>query len=218
MKNIDWHNGFVSAMKLELTENERNLTYETEHHIANRAQRIDLVIIRKNDNVEIHNPIGERFSRFNICEYKSPGQPLTYADFYKVLAYTCLYLYETQSPSFHNAHDYTMTFVREAHPRSLFKCLATDGIKISIVKQGIYELADTIMNIFTTANRELVKAQLKEPEMCKAVDELFAEIHAEQIKEMEKQIADKDAELSNIKAENAQLKAQNKRLLAERTQ
>ena len=80
------------------------------------------------------------------------------------------------------------------------------------------ELADTIMNIFTTANRELVKAQLKESEMCKAVDELFAEIHAEQIKEMEKQIADKDAELSNIKAENAQLKAQNKRLLAERTQ
>ena len=46
MNIIDWHVGFVSAMKLELIESKDNLIYDEEHHIANRAQRIDLLIIK----------------------------------------------------------------------------------------------------------------------------------------------------------------------------
>ena len=57
MKNIDWHAGFVSAMKLELIENEKDLIYEEEHLIANRAQRIDLLIIKNSNDVTIRNPI-----------------------------------------------------------------------------------------------------------------------------------------------------------------
>ena len=47
MKKIDWHSGFVNAMKLELLANEDDLEYKDEHLIANRAQRIDLLIIKK---------------------------------------------------------------------------------------------------------------------------------------------------------------------------
>ena len=57
MKNIDWHAGFVFAMKLELIENEKDLIYEEEHLIANRAQRIDLLIIKNSNDVTIRNPI-----------------------------------------------------------------------------------------------------------------------------------------------------------------
>ena len=38
-----------------------------------------------------------------------------------------------------------------------------------------------------------MKEQLEEPTMCKAVDELFAEIFADDIKAMKSEIADKDS-------------------------
>ena len=63
MKKIDWHAGFVSAMKLEFVENEKDLIYDEEHHVANRAQRIDLLIIKNNNSVKIHNPIGAIFAQ-----------------------------------------------------------------------------------------------------------------------------------------------------------
>lgn len=246
MKIIDWHAGFVSAMKLELIENEKDLVYEEEHLIANRAQKIDLLIIKNSNNVTIRNPIGSMFGRFNICEYKSPGQSLTYGDFYKVLAYTGLYLYETQSSQEHNASDYTMTFVRESHPYKLFKRLKADGIEIISNIPGIYVMtgnlpfrtqvvvtieipderkswlrcltnhgkpadlanivsntpalkehnkryADNVMDIFTSANNNLMIEQLEEPTMCKAVNELFAD----EIKELKNIVADKDSLLAD---------------------
>lgn len=143
MQKIDWHSGFVSAMKLELIENEKDLTYHEEHPIANRSQRIDLLIIKNEHVSKIVNPIGSIFSRFNICEYKSPEQSLTYGDFYKVLAYTALHLNETYNNCF-NADDYTITFVREPHPYSLFTKLGKDGIVISSERQGIYKLSNNL--------------------------------------------------------------------------
>ncbi len=258
MKKIDWHAGFVSAMKLEFIENEKDLTYIEEHPVANRAQRIDLLIIKNDRNAKIRNPIGAIFSKYNICEYKGPDQSLTYNDFYKVIAYTCLYLGETQKEAKHNSADYSMTFVREAHPYSLFKRLDKDGIIITTVGQGIYQLnnnlpfktqiiitreipdrqrswikcltkrgtaghldtivantpgldehnkkyADNIMDVFTSANTELVKERIEEPDMCNAVNELFAD----QIKEKELIIADMGTQIA---AQNSQLAAQNSQI------
>lgn len=94
MSNIDWHAGFVSAMRLELRAYEDVLIYEEEHHLANRAQRLDLLIIKNDRGIKIDNPIGRIFSRYNILEYKGVGDTLTYGKFYKTLAYTSLYLYD----------------------------------------------------------------------------------------------------------------------------
>ena len=254
MKKIDWHAGFVSAMKLEFVENEKDLIYDEEHHVANRAQRIDLLIIKKNNNVRISNPIGAIFARYNICEYKGPDQSLTYSDFYKVIAYTSLYLGETQKGENHDSVEYTMTFVRESHPYSLFKRLTNDGIIVTDNGQGIYRLsnnlpfatqviitkeipdvnrswikcltkkgtvsnldaimantpklddhnkshADNVMDIFTSANTRLVKEQIKEPAMCNAVNELFADQIKEKdiiIANMGLQLADKDSQIANM--------------------
>lgn len=144
MTKIDWHAGFVSAMKLELIDNEDDLSFIEEQPIANRAQRIDLLIIRNDSNVVIRNPIGAIFNRFNICEYKSPGKSLNYGDFFKTLAYTSLYLYETPNGKQYSSADYTMTFVREAYPRSLFDKLTVDGINIRHIRPGIYELTNKL--------------------------------------------------------------------------
>ena len=264
MKIIDWHSGFVSAMKLELIANEKDLVYDEEHPLANRAQRIDLLIIRNDSSARIVNPIGERFSKFNICEYKSPGQSLTYGDFYKILAYTGLYLNETQHGRNYNANDYSMTFVRESHPYNLFKRLADDGVRVEDSNQGIYRLynnlpfktqvivtkeipdnrkswlkcltrsgtvselesiventpaldkhnkryADNMMDIFTSANRALVRNQLKEePEMCNAVNELFAD----EIAEMKVIIANKDALITKLQNDRDSLLANKDSVIA----
>lgn len=143
MQKIDWHSGFVSAMKLELVENEKDLTYYEEHPIANRSQRIDLLIIRNEKASKITNPIGALFTRFNVCEYKSPEQSLTYGDFYKVLSYTGLQLCETYDKRF-KARDYTMTFVREPHPYGLFKNLRKDGFDILQERPGIYRISNNL--------------------------------------------------------------------------
>lgn len=261
MKMIDWHAGFVSAMKLELIDNKDDLVFEEEHPIANRAQRIDLLIIKKQNDSVIYNPIGAIFSRFNICEYKSPDQSLTYSDFYKVISYTGLYLGETQQQDSYNARDYTISIIREAHLYKLFRRLQTDGITINTIRSGIYDLsgnlpfktqmivireippeqstwlrsltkngnrgnldniitdtpkldeyykkqADNVMDVFTSANTELIKKELEDPTMCNAVDELFAERTEQVKKEMEAIIADKDLQLASKDAIIAQLQAQ----------
>ncbi len=53
--------------------------------------------------------------------------------------------------------------------------------------------ADNVMDVFTSANAELIKERIKEPRMSKAVDELFAE----KSKKLEAIIADKDSQLAD---------------------
>ena len=256
MDKIDWHAGFVSAMKLDLIEDEKNLIFQEEYYIANRAQRIDLLIIKKNRNVQIHSPIGAMFGKYNVCEYKSPSDSLNYKDFYKTLAYTCLYLNESKRKQV-AASDYTMTFVRDSYPRELIKKIKAEGIRVDEIIPGIYELtnnlpfrtqiivtgmipdeyrlwlkylstknaannlksivdrtphlssqhkeyADSVMDVFTKANRTFMEKMKKEaPKMCKAVNELFADEIAEKdkcIAEKDKRIAEKDKRIAELEA------------------
>ena len=60
------------------------------------------------------------------------------------------------------------------------------------------------MDIFTSANNDLMKEQLEEPTMCKAVNELFAD----EIKELKNIVADKDSLLADKDALIAKLQAQ----------
>ena len=264
MRIIDWHAGFVSAMKLELIENKNDLIFDEEYQISNRAQRIDLLIIKNQNDAVIRNPIGGIFGRFNICEYKSPGHSLTYGDFYKTIAYTGLYLNENEQYRPYNADSYTISFIGKSHPYKLFNRLGADGITINPIHPGIYALsnnlpfriqviiirefppeqctwlrsltrhgtrsnldnivsntqsldksfkshADNVMDVFTSANNDLVKKELEDPTMCNAVNELFAD----QIKELKEviadmgsQLADKDSLLADKDAIIAQLQAQ----------
>ena len=141
MKDIDWHAGFVSAMKLELRKYEDILTFDEEHYLANRAQKLDLLIIRNDGKDVIGNPIGRIFSRHNIFEYKGIGDVLTYGKLYKTLAYTSLYLYELHKDDECSARDYTMSFVRYEYPKKLFLQLARDGIVCNEVTPGIYAVS-----------------------------------------------------------------------------
>ena len=72
--------------------------------------------------------------------------------------------------------------------------------------------ADNVMDVFTSANNDLVKKELEDPTMCNAVDELFADKMKEMKKELEAIIADKESQLADKDALIAQLQAQNEQL------
>lgn len=148
MENNDWHAGFVSAMKLELLEDEDNLIFDEEHHIANRAQRIDLLIIKKIRDLEIGKSIGKAFGMFNILEYKGPGDNLTYEDFHKVMGYAHLYFSERRDSQSYGNNDYSVTLIQEAFPRKMFSLMERDGLMVKQTAKAVYEIG--IGEIFRT--------------------------------------------------------------------
>ena len=140
-KRIDWHAGFVSAMKLELMDNEEVLEFHDENTIEHNRQRFDLLIIKKNRSVSIQDEIGALLRTRNIIEYKSPGARLDAEEFYKTLGYVSRYIYEEHDHDKYPAEDYTMMFLRESIPRDMICSLGKDGIHFGKeCSPGIYEI------------------------------------------------------------------------------
>lgn len=50
-----WHPAFCSAMKLELMEDDAYLEYQSEYHLNTKPLQIDLLIIKKKEDVELKN-------------------------------------------------------------------------------------------------------------------------------------------------------------------
>lgn len=55
---IQWHPGFVAAMNLEFEENRSDLIYEKEYNLNTKPLEIDLLVIKKDPNIQIVNEIG----------------------------------------------------------------------------------------------------------------------------------------------------------------
>ena len=49
-----WHPAFVSAMKLELLEDAEYLDYTSEYNLNTKPLEMDLLIVKKDKDVEIH--------------------------------------------------------------------------------------------------------------------------------------------------------------------
>lgn len=88
---IQWHPGFVAAMDLELREYRDGLVFEKEYNLNTKPLEIDLLVIKKNTDVQIDNETGRIFRGHNILEYKSPRDELDIDTFYKAAAYASLY-------------------------------------------------------------------------------------------------------------------------------
>ena len=144
MSNIDWHAGFVSAMKLELMADEKNLEFHEEQFLDERKQRFDLLIVKKRRNVRIRNEIGEIFNKFNIIEYKNPNDTLDIGELHKVLSYTSRYLYERHDYDEYAVDAYTMTLIRDTMPEKLFRQLAGSDMKCTETHPGIYEVTNKL--------------------------------------------------------------------------
>lgn len=91
---------------------------------------MDLLIIRKTADIQIKNEIGRMFRTYNVIDYKSPDDSLSISDYYKTMAYACLYKGLEGKPDQIPDREVTVSFVRERYPRKLFKALRQEGLTI----------------------------------------------------------------------------------------
>ena len=73
---IQWHPGFVAAMRLELREDREGLVFQEEYNLNTKPLEVDLLVIKKEPTAIISNEIGSFFRGHNIMEYKSPDDSL----------------------------------------------------------------------------------------------------------------------------------------------
>ena len=150
--HIFWHSAFVKAMQLELYDYRGDLEYHSEHQLTAEPLKIDCVIIKKPKGVVIKKNIATIFREVNILEYKSPGDYVSVADFYKVYGYACLYASFEKVP----INNITVTFVESRYPREvLIHLKVTRGYTVEETGPGIYTISGDVLPIQIIDNRKL---------------------------------------------------------------
>lgn len=92
---FQWHPAFYAAVQVELEEEKELLTFTNEYQLGTKPREVDVLIIKKEADTPLHKNIGKIFRKYNLIEYKSPTDYLSMDDFYKGLAYVCLYKSDT---------------------------------------------------------------------------------------------------------------------------
>lgn len=142
---IQWHAAFVSAMNLELAQNRSDLIYHKEYNLNTKPLEVDLLVIKKEVDIQITNEIGKLFRGHNIVEYKSPLDHLNIDTFYKAGAYASLYKSYGKTVDACKADDITVTLVREGRPTGLFEYFKEHDIAFTNPYQGIYYVMEAVL-------------------------------------------------------------------------
>jgi hypothetical protein len=149
---LHWHPAFFEAIQMDLAEYRDSLEFLPEYQLSSEPQRIDCVIIKKVKDVEIKHGIAAIFRDVNIVEYKSPGDYVSTADFYKVYGYACQYVSIEKVP----ITSLTVSFVASRYPRELFTHLRkVRGYAIEETASGIYTVRGDILPLQLIDNRRL---------------------------------------------------------------
>ena len=118
---IQWHPAFYAAAELEMKEDIEELELISEYNLSKEPVRIDLLVIKNREEVPIlKNEIGHIMRRYNVLEYKGPGDDMSIDTFYKTLGYACLYKGYGKKVNEIPAEELTVSLFREAYPKTLF--------------------------------------------------------------------------------------------------
>ena len=138
---LQWHRSFGAALRITLQDEMRYLEMHEEHLLSKKPLQIDVLIIKKLQDVKIKKTIGRIFRKHNIIEYKSPDDSLSVNDFYKVYGYACIYQSNTDRIKEIDPEDLTLTFVCSHYPREFLKHLErVRGMCTEYQGGGIYYL------------------------------------------------------------------------------
>lgn len=135
----------MAAVNLELSANRKALVYEREYNLNTKPLEIDLLVIKKDQNVQIENEIGRIFRGYNILEYKSPEDHLDIDTFYKSEAYAALYKSYGDTVDARRADDITVSIVREEKTEGLFQYFKDYGIRVENSSKGIYYIQEKVL-------------------------------------------------------------------------
>ena len=165
-ENVKWHPAFAAAIQLEFKEYKEHLSYKIEHQLTTDPLRIDVVVIKKLDNIEINKTIGKIFRKYNVIEYKSPTDYFSIDDYYKVRAYAYLYKVLAQETDPVDIEDLTISIIVSKYPQKLIKYLKEkQNIIVKEVEKGIYYLKSTDIKTQIIVNNK--KLNKKEAEYIK---------------------------------------------------
>ncbi len=153
-QKIQWHPAFCYAMRLELRD-VKGLEYTDEYNLTSKPLQIDLMIVKKLEDVVIHNKIGKLFKKHNLIEYKSPVASLNINTFYKTIAYACLYKSSAKLSEAIGIDEITITIIRNAKPREMFKALSKEGFTITMEYEGVYYIHGNLFNTQVIVSSEL---------------------------------------------------------------
>ncbi len=132
---IQWHPACFAALNLEFLENKEDLEFLQEQPINELPLRVDALIIKKKKGSKIKNEIGEIFRWYNLVEYKSPDDELSFNTFLKGIAE--VYLYKVKQGKT-RIDSYSLSFIRARKPFALFAVLARYGFIVEEKYPGIY--------------------------------------------------------------------------------
>jgi hypothetical protein len=147
-KKIQWHPAFCSAAELEFRADREALEFQPEKNLSRKPLQVDLVIRKKEAGVALENELGRFFRTYNIVEYKSPGDGLNIDDYYKTVAYACLFKGHGHTVNGIKADEITISLVRDAYPRELMRSFREQGLRITKPYPGIYYIQGNV--IFAT--------------------------------------------------------------------
>lgn len=137
-QNIQWHPAFVGGIELALRRYKMELTFESEHNLSKKPLQMDMLIIKKNLEVVIDTNIGRIFKAHNVLEYKNPKDGLNIDDFYKVIAYACLYKALAPHVNEIPGNEISLSLFRDKRPAKLFRDLKKQGFEVTEKYKGVY--------------------------------------------------------------------------------
>lgn len=154
-EKIKWHPAFAAAIQLEFKEYQEYLNFEEEHQLTEEPLKIDVVIIKKLQDVYINKSIGKILAKYNIFEYKSPTDYLSIDDYYKVKAYAYLYKALSKNTNSIDIDEITITLTSTKKPKKLIKYLKEKSIDVVCEGKGLYYIENTDIKIQLLVMREL---------------------------------------------------------------
>ena len=138
IEKVYWHPGFYGTMEVEFIRYNDLLQFNDEEPLSKEPLRMDLMIIKKDTDIRITNQIGDLFRKYNIIEYKSPGAGFTIDDYCKAVGYAYLYKGLGKTVNEIPLNELTVTFIREAYPREMFRTIRESGGKVEEKFPGVY--------------------------------------------------------------------------------
>ncbi len=138
-KALQWHPAFHAAFRIELAEEQEFLQFCEEYNLSEKPLRIDTLVIKMSSGHVVGKSIGRIFRQYNIVEYKSPEDYFSINDFYKVMAYACIYQSNTKKVMEISPEELTLTFVCSAYPGKVVRHLQKQyGARVREADQGIF--------------------------------------------------------------------------------
>lgn len=161
MPNKQWHPLFVTALKEALSDaGPGEIEIQAEVALSSKPLDVDVLVVRKKETAQLRHPVADIFRKYNLFEFKSPGDYLEPNDYDKGLALSLLYKV-LEHPRMFKLDELTLTFVSSRHPRALLNMLIKRGLTVfeGVPVPGFYRVEGEIIPVQVMVLKELPGAE-----------------------------------------------------------